>query len=71
MAIGTVDLERALATLGPSGNTQRELVRLVFVEDRPLSEVAARLGIPQWTVKSRAYTVRRLLRAALGQGGGS
>lgn len=68
IAIGNADLERALASLGPAGATHRELVRLVFVEDRSMAEVAARLGIPQGTVKSRVYTVRRLLRAALRQG---
>ncbi len=70
-AIGNADLEQALAMLGPSGAAQRELVRLVFVEDRPLAEVAAHLGIPQGTVKSRVYKVRRLLQAALRQGGRS
>ncbi len=74
-AIRSVDLQRALTTLGPwpAGGEQRELVRLVFVEDRPLADVAARLGVPEGTVKSRLFKVRRLLRAALGReeyGGG-
>ena len=69
LAIGKADLDQALATLGPAGTAQRELVRLVFVEDRSLAEVATRLGIPQGTVKSRVYTVRHLLQAALRQGG--
>ena len=68
--IRSVDLQQALTTLGPglAGAEQRELVRLVFVEDRPLADVAARLGVPEGTVKSRLFKVRRLLRAALGQG---
>jgi RNA polymerase sigma-70 factor (ECF subfamily) len=69
IAITNVDLDRALATLGPAGNEQRELVRLVFVEDRSMADVAAHLGIPTGTVKSRVYKVRHLLQAALRQGG--
>ena len=60
------DLARALATLGPEGDPQRELVRLVFVEDRPLADVARLLGVPEGTVKNRVFAVRRRLRAALG-----
>jgi RNA polymerase sigma-70 factor, ECF subfamily len=59
------DLERALATLGPADDPRRALVRLVFVEDRPLAEVAGRLGVPVGTVKSRVFAVRRHLQAAL------
>jgi RNA polymerase sigma-70 factor (ECF subfamily) len=62
------DLERALRELGPDGDAQRELVQLVFVEERPLADVAARLAIPEGTVKSRVFAVRRRLRAALGSG---
>lgn len=68
LAIGKADLEQTLATLGPAGNAQRELLRLVFVEDRSVADVADRLGIPAGTVKSRVYALRRLLRAALWQG---
>ncbi len=64
-AIGAADLQRAFAMLGPEGGEQRELARMVFVEDRPVAEVAAQLGIPEGTVKSRVYKVRRLLQAAL------
>ncbi len=38
----------------------------MYVEDRPVAEVARLMGIPEGTVKSRAYRARRLLRAALG-----
>jgi RNA polymerase sigma-70 factor, ECF subfamily len=47
---------------GPEG----EVLRLMYVEDRPVAEVAALLGVPAGTVKSRAHRARRMLRAALG-----
>ena len=59
------DLERALATLGAADDQRQTLARLVFVEDRPLAEVARRLGVPEGTVKSRVFAVRRQLQAAL------
>ena len=43
-----------------------EVLRLMYVEDRPVAEVAALLGVPAGTVKSRAHRARRILRAALG-----
>lgn len=61
-----LDLAAALAALGPA---DRSLVQLLYVEDRPVAEVAARLRLAEGTVKSRAHRVRRLLRAALGGGG--
>lgn len=67
-AASNADLERALAGLGPQGGSQRELARLIFVEDRSVADTAAVLGIPEGTVKSRVYRIRRLLRAALVQG---
>ena len=65
IATARVDLQRAFATLGPEGTERRELARLVFVEDRPVADVAARLGIPAGTVRSRVHTLRQLLRAVL------
>jgi RNA polymerase sigma-70 factor (ECF subfamily) len=64
-----VDVEGALASVGPEGSEQRELVRLVFIEDRSIADVAAQLGIPVGTVKSRVFKVRQLLQATLRQGG--
>ncbi len=61
-----LDLAAALAELRPD---DRDLVRLLYLEDRPVAEVADRLRLAEGTVKSRAYRVRRLLRAALGGGG--
>ncbi len=64
-----VDLERALSLIGPEGHEQRELIRLVFVEDRSLSDVAGLLGLPEGTVKSRLYKARQVLQAILRKGG--
>jgi RNA polymerase sigma-70 factor (ECF subfamily) len=69
LAVGRVELADAVAVLGPPGSPDRELWRLLYVEDRPVVEVADRLGIPAGTVKSRAHRVRAVLRAALRQGG--
>lgn len=69
-AIAKVDLQQALAEIGPEGSEPRELVRLMFLEDRPVAEIAERLGIPEGTVKSRVFRIRRLLRSALGGGEG-
>jgi RNA polymerase sigma-70 factor (ECF subfamily) len=67
-AVRAVDLAAAMAALGPGGDEQRELVRMVYLEDRSLNEVAEHLGIPQGTVKSRLFKARRLLRTALSGG---
>ena len=64
-ALARADLEAAASALrGP----EREVWRLMYVEDRPVAEVAKLTGVPQGTVKSRANRARRLLRAALGGG---
>jgi len=70
-AAARVDLQRALAALGPANGAQRELAHLIFVDDRALADVAAYLDIPEGTVKSRVFKVRHLLQAVLrfGQGG--
>lgn len=65
LAANKTDLERALASLGPEGSEHRELVRLLWEEGRSMAEVALCLSIPEGTVKSRVYRVRRLLQAAL------
>jgi RNA polymerase sigma-70 factor (ECF subfamily) len=64
-ALTRADLDRAVAGLGSAGGPEREAWRLVYVEDRPLAEVAELMGVPEGTVKSRAHRARRLLRAAL------
>ncbi len=69
-AIRAADLERALDSLGADAAAGRALVRMVYVEDRPIAEVAERLGVPPGTVKSRLFHLRRRLRQAL-EGGNS
>lgn len=61
-------LEQAVTALGPPGSAAREIWRLVYVEDKPLAEVAKIMGVPEGTVKSRAHKARRLMRAALRPG---
>jgi RNA polymerase sigma-70 factor, ECF subfamily len=64
-----VDLADAVTALGPPGSPEREVWRLLCVEDRPVAEVAALLGVPEGTVKSRASRVRRRLRLRLSGAG--
>jgi RNA polymerase sigma-70 factor (ECF subfamily) len=59
-AIVRADITAALD--GPEG----QVLRLMYVEDRPVAEVAALLGVPAGTVKSRAHRARRMLRTVLG-----
>jgi RNA polymerase sigma-70 factor (ECF subfamily) len=61
-------IAHAVAALGPEGCPEREAWRLMYVEDRPVAEVAELMGVPVGTVKSRAHRTRRLLRIALGGG---
>jgi RNA polymerase sigma-70 factor, ECF subfamily len=67
-ALTRADLDHAVAALGPAGGPERELWRLLYLEDRPVAEVAQLMGVPDGTVKSRAHRVRQLLRTALRSG---
>jgi RNA polymerase sigma-70 factor (ECF subfamily) len=69
VASSRLDLADAVEALGPESGPEREVWRLLYVEDRPVAEVAKLMGVPEGTVKSRAHRVRRLLKAALRQGG--
>jgi RNA polymerase sigma-70 factor, ECF subfamily len=66
--LARAELAAAVAALGPPGGPEREVWRLMYVDDRPIAEVAELMGVPEGTVKSRAHRARRLLRAALGGG---
>ena len=60
-----LDLAQALTTLP---DKQRRVVELSVFEGRSHAEVAAGLGIPTGTVKSRLHHALARLRAALGAG---
>ena len=55
-------IERGLRRLKPE---QRALVALHFYVGLPVPEIAATLGIPEGTVKSRLHYATTTLRAAL------
>jgi RNA polymerase sigma-70 factor (ECF subfamily) len=57
--IETVATEQALAVLRPD---ERTLIRLRYEEDLTQGQVAARLGVPEGTVKVRLHRVRARLR---------
>jgi RNA polymerase sigma-70 factor, ECF subfamily len=65
VALARADLQAAASTLG---GAERQVWHLMYVEDRPVAEVAELTGVPEGTVKSRANRARRLLRTALGGG---
>lgn len=63
--LARAEIADAVAALGPVDSPERRVWQLMYVEDRPPAEVARLTGVPVGTVKSRAYRVRTLLRAAL------
>ena len=67
-AVFRAELAEAVSALGPAGSPNREAWRLMYVEDRPVAEVAELTGVPEGTVKSRAHRARKQLRAALRRG---
>lgn len=64
-AVSRAELAAAVRALGPEGSTSQEVWRLMYLEDRPVTEVAGLMGVPEGTVKSRAHRVRQLMRAVL------
>jgi RNA polymerase sigma-70 factor, ECF subfamily len=64
-AVARAELAEAVRALGPEGSTTQEVWRLMYLEDRTVSEVAGLMGVPEGTVKSRAHRVRQLMRAVL------
>ena len=58
-AIDSVATEQALSMLRPE---ERALIHLRYVEDLTQGQVAARLGVPEGTVKVRLHRVRGRLR---------
>jgi RNA polymerase sigma-70 factor (ECF subfamily) len=66
-AVSRAELAAAVRALGPEGSVTQEVWRLMYLEDRPVTEVAGLMGVPEGTVKSRAHRVRQLMRAVLRQ----
>jgi RNA polymerase sigma-70 factor, ECF subfamily len=66
-AMFKAELSEAVRALGPQGSATHEVWRLMYVEDRTVTEVAGLMGIPEGTVKSRAHRVRQIMRAVLRQ----
>jgi len=64
-AVSRAELAAAVRALGPEGSTAQEVWRLMYLEDRPVTEVAGLMGVPEGTVKSRAHRVRQPMRAVL------
>ncbi|HXS61790.1 MAG TPA: RNA polymerase sigma factor [Streptosporangiaceae bacterium] len=64
-AVFRAELAEAVRALGPAGSATHEVWRLMYVEDRTITEVAGLMGVPEGTVKSRAHRVRRLMRSVL------
>ncbi|MBI4602680.1 MAG: sigma-70 family RNA polymerase sigma factor [Planctomycetes bacterium] len=56
------DLEEVSRLLAGLPEAQQEVVRLRFVEDLELHEIAAALDIPLGTVKSRLHAALQALR---------
>ncbi len=61
-AVGALDIQAALATLSPE---HREVLVQLYLRDRSIEECAHLMGIPEGTVKSRAYYALRMLRRSL------
>ena len=66
-AVFRAELSEAVRALGPQGSATQEVWRLMYVEDRTVTEVAGLMGVPEGTVKSRAHRVRQIMRAVLRQ----
>jgi RNA polymerase sigma-70 factor (ECF subfamily) len=63
-ALANHALREAVANLSTA---HREVLHEVYFEDRPVPDVAARLGIPVGTVRSRVhYAIRSLREAVIG-----
>ena len=58
-------IDRVTAALGHLSPEQQEVVRLSFIHDMPHAEIAAKVGIPLGTVKSRLRLAYERLRPML------
>lgn len=55
----SIDMQRAINSLSTE---HREVISLFYGEDLDIDEIAAVIGVPQGTVKSRLFNARRQLR---------
>jgi RNA polymerase sigma-70 factor (ECF subfamily) len=75
VAVPDDDIDRALDTwlvaeaLASLTEKHREVLLLTFYRQRSVAEAAAALGVPEGTVKSRAYYALRALKVALAERG--
>jgi RNA polymerase sigma-70 factor, ECF subfamily len=75
VAVPDDDIDRALDTwlvaeaLASLSDKHREVLLLTFYRQRSVAETAAVLGVPEGTVKSRAYYALRALKVALAERG--
>jgi RNA polymerase sigma-70 factor (ECF subfamily) len=65
-ATTSLDIHAALGRLSP---VQRQVIEQMYYLDRPVAEIAASLGVPEGTVKSRAYYAVRQLRELMASHG--
>jgi RNA polymerase sigma-70 factor (ECF subfamily) len=56
------EIRAAMATLSAA---HREVLREMYLQDRPAAQIAERLGLPEGTVRSRAYYALRALKDGL------
>jgi RNA polymerase sigma-70 factor (ECF subfamily) len=63
------DAELVHLALAQLPATQREVLTLLFLQDLTIDEIAAVVGAPPGTVKSRVYYAKRAMRAILSQHG--
>ena len=60
-----IDASRVAAAIDQLGSDQSAVIRMSFIEERPHSEIAASLGVPLGTVKSRIRLAVKRLRYLL------
>jgi RNA polymerase sigma-70 factor (ECF subfamily) len=60
----TLEGQLVVAALGRLSDEHREVIQVLYYDGLSVTEAAAKLTVPQGTVKSRAYYAVRHLRAA-------
>ena len=66
-ALSSVDAETVRAAVRNLPDIQSEVLVLRFLEGRSMDEIAAMVGFPVGTVKSRLYNAKAALRDALAE----